>query len=69
MNRAMKTPTQKLITNMKNIVQIIERYVTRIKVVGYWLLLDVKLVYTLEIVAGIIYVGTGGTGGPWPHRF
>ena len=55
----MKNPTQKLIKNiMVNMVQIIERYITHIKVVGYWLLLDIKLVHTLElsIIILLIYI-------------
>ena len=52
-------PTQKLIKNIiVNIVQIIDRYVTHIKVVRYWLLLDIKLVHTLElsIIILLIYI-------------
>lgn len=54
-----RDPTQKLIKNIiVNIVQIIDRYVTHIKVVGYWLLLDIKLVHTLElsIIILLIYI-------------
>ena len=54
-----RDPTQKLIKNIiVNIVQIINRYVTHIKVVGYWLLLDIKLVHTLElsIIILLIYI-------------
>ena len=53
-----RDPTQKLIKNIiVNIVQIIDRYVTHIKVVGYWLLLDIKLVHTLELsIIILIYI-------------
>ena len=46
MYRTMKNPTNMML----NSVQIIERYIAHIKVVGYWLLLDIKLVHTLELV-------------------
>ena len=52
--------TMKLIKNIiVNVVQIIKRYVTHIKVVGYWLLLDIKLVHTLELSI-IILIYTKG---------